>query len=433
MIKREHLRQAIVAIARYDQAAGHALEEMLAQGAIAGRQDRMEEDAGDYFHFIFQDRPAAVSKFVFLTEGPAALEQALLIRYGRLLKSQELTARIGPVDFPRAAREAHRAGLEYLVDFELKRASEGLASPPPGNGPPLPGPLETPQEFFDRDPAGFLHRLKMDRQDLGECLERWPALELYRGLTVDDRPVVFGRFPFCRRALVDLAGAELEFFHPRLVLELLRRGEGEWLFCGSAEGVPAGLVLVWPRKMGLTTVLEIKYLATSRGRPGSSDGPARKPPPRGIGTFVLAGVWLHWRRGHLPGREMVLDSETGARGFYETVGFAPRGMSCYALKRPRGPMLPALISLADGPADLEPKVVKELAGLLRKTARRLGRKARSPEAVKSRQSHLQALERALASRHAPLARAAGEVLAKAARSDPEAARLLDGPGPGKAG
>ena len=90
MIKKEHIKQAIEQIARRSPEIGYSLDEMLGMGVI----DSPSEPAGpadtENFHFLFDGEKVLVNRVLFFNEGTVPIEQGLLIKYGELVKKQEL-------------------------------------------------------------------------------------------------------------------------------------------------------------------------------------------------------------------------------------------------------------------------------------------------------------------------------------------------------
>ena len=124
MIKREHIKQAIDAIAGRAPDIGRALDELLGVGRI-GTAAQPEDPATDTdFHFFFDKEKVRVQKFIFINEGTAPIERGLLIKYGELLRKRELIEGRRERDFLRAAREVRAAGLRLMVAHEIDAAIE---------------------------------------------------------------------------------------------------------------------------------------------------------------------------------------------------------------------------------------------------------------------------------------------------------------------
>jgi hypothetical protein len=96
-----------------------------------------------------------------------------------------------------------------------------------------------------------------------------------------------------------------------------------------------------------------------------------------VGTVLVAGVWM-LRANRLPGvKEIFLDSETGARHFYESVGFVPRGFSGYILKEPKGFLLRNLLTMAANCRNLSQDAIRDLEHLVHKQVKGLKKEAKS--------------------------------------------------------
>jgi acetoin utilization deacetylase AcuC-like enzyme len=395
VIKREHIKQAIDAIAARAPDIGRALDDLFGMGRIDVPPGTGEAAGDTDFHFRFDTEKVRVKKFLFINEGTAPIERGLLIKYGELLRKRELTGSQARRDFLGAAREVRRAGLKLMVAHEIDLA---LARAPEA-----------------RDPAATAAALNALNTDTpAPPPETWFRATLEAG-----RQARFIRFPFTRDALEQVAGINLEFFHVRFLLNCLLRGLDGRLFACTTDGRIAGMLLLDPKPALFTTALEIKYIATLRGRGGDDSA----PPPRGVGRFLVAGVWLLWKTGYGRAQEIVLESEIGARRFYEHVGFQPRGPSRYVLSRPTPRLLRTILEMAENSPELPTQATLALSDGVVRHIRSMGRLTRRKDA----HEQVAALARtALACRtHPAIATAATRALLRARRSIAEVEDLIE--------
>jgi len=96
-----------------------------------------------------------------------------------------------------------------------------------------------------------------------------------------------------------------------------------------------------------------------------------------------------WKRRSASFKKISLDSEIGARGFYEAMGFQSRGLSGYVLKSPQGRLVRAIIIMANNCKDLEASVVDEIRSIIKKQVKLLRKKAKN---VKEKSGRYMAIE-----------------------------------------
>jgi len=423
MIRRENLRQAIEAIGRRDPEVGYALDEMLGMGLIDTASAGEDDDSGEDFFFVFEDQKVPVKKFIFVNEGTAGLEQRLLIKYGELIRKRQLLRGREHLAYLEAAREIRRAGLEFMVrheiDSALKRQAADLA------GLEADGSEAARAEIdFKRRLVAQLEELKTDRRPLPADPAGHGEEVLYRGLVGADTPARFAHFPLSLDSLVQVAAANAEFFHVRFILSCLGRGLLQNLFACLVEQHILGLIYLTLRERIFYQGLEVKFVAALRG--GRNRGEAQRPAaPPGVGTFLIAGVWLLWKSSLVGVKELVLDAEVGARGFYESAGFHTRGMSEYVLRAPRGYLVRSILVMASHRRRLEPELGQEIAGLIAKQVKGLRGQARRDKDKSARKAALAAIRAALGPDSRPeFAQAAAQALLKFRKKIPEAEELL---------
>jgi acetoin utilization deacetylase AcuC-like enzyme len=410
MLKREHIKQAIDAISGRAPDIGRALDELLGVGRIA-TADPSEAAATDTdFHFYFDRQKVRVKKFIFINEGTAPIERGLLIKYGELLRKRELIESRRERELLRAAREVRRAGLRLMVAHEIDAAIErarGFADAA------APGGVE--------GRIAMLNGLKSESMDPRVPIFGSDDRVIFSGAVDDGRTALFISFPFCQDALMQVADINLEFFHVRLLLNYLLRGQEQRLFACTVDGRIVGMLLLALKTALFYSGLEIKYIATLRGRRSDDE----EPPPRGVGRFLVAGTWLLWKTVYPRSREIVLDSEVEARRFYTHVGFSSKGPHRYGLSKPSPDLLRTILLMAENCPDLPPKVSVELGELVMKRIKLLRRSGRD-DRERRLQAEVEAMvQAALASRtHPVIATAATRGLLRCRRSLSELEHLL---------
>jgi hypothetical protein len=144
-----------------------------------------------------------------------------------------------------------------------------------------------------------------------------------------------------------------------------------------------------------------------------------------VGTFLVAGSWLQWKTQLAEAREILLDSEIGARRFYDAMGFVPRGMSEYILGTPRAYLLKAIVSLANSSGEIGPQVCREIGKILQKQVKSLRRR---PKTEKDKSERIAIIEAVGEFLKVQAATESGEALQrliqKYRKKIPESAELL---------
>ena len=416
MIKREHLKLAIDAIARQDPEIGYSLTALLHAGAIdaPGPGDPPPPSGGLYFWF--RKEPVAVHRTGFFTEGVAILTQPLLIRYGEMVGLQASQGSAAAADLGLAAETIRVAGLDTAVRFEidglldrLRRREAKATNPETGrlvrhridrlvrtqNAPPV-----RRMEAIDPGPAGA-------------------SGNGFHGVLADGRPAFFIPFPFSRAALVQAADLDLEFFHLGFLFRCLEKGHDNRIFGCLADGRIEGLVYLSPQRRRTSFNLEIVYIASRRG---AGNRAAQDAPP-GVGTFLVAGTWLLWQVRYPEARELVLDAEVAARPFYDAVGFRPRRICGYALERLGDRLLGAIVAMVDNSPALAPAVVEKVADQVCRRLAELGR--RRSRGAEERERLLALARACVLVRHCPvIATAAVKVLLSRRKKIPESEALI---------
>ena len=398
MLKREHIKQAIEAIARRDREIGYVLDEMLGMGRIALPAQAPADTRGEDFYFTVDGQPAIVRKGAFFNAGTAPLEERLLIRYGELIARNELAEGGQPVAFRDAADRIHRAGLGFMIDHELTQAAAQLK-------PGLQGAVALA--------AGYLE-IKKNKRSVGV------DGALFRGTVDGDKPAYFLPFPFCREALIQVADLNVDFFHVRFLLTCLARGTARNVYACVVDNRFEGLAYLTFKEQLFYRALEIHYIATARGRPepGASG-------LKGVGAFLVAGVWLLWKIHYFKAKELLLDSEIGARGFYAAMGFQPRGMSGFALKNPEGRLVKVIVEMAAAFPELPDRAVSAVVRIIKRQVDTLRKRPGGDRAAAERERALHLVKRCLEDDvHPAFNRAVIAGLERYRRKIPEAGHLL---------
>jgi len=370
-IKHEHIKQAVDAIASRDRAIGRALDTLLGMGRIRVPAGDGQTDGGDFF-FLFDGQPVRVPKFVFLNEGGAPIEERLLVKYGELVQKQLLTEKGPPVSYAAAARMIRRHGLQLMVRHEIDYAVDRLKRRQASTGPHdrfRPSPEKTVGT------TGLIEFLDSMRQQATAGPGSHGQPVIYRGTVDKGRTAYFTPFPYTLDALVQVADINLEFFHVRFLLNALVRGLGATVFACVVNDRIVGMLQLVEKKALFYRALELRYIATLRGLRADRE-PWRPIPVKGVGRFLVACAWLLWRQRFPACREIVLDSELGARHFYESTGFQAKGMHRFVIGGPPAGLLKTILEIASDRQDLTAGTLAALCRLVRKHVTRLGKSGR---------------------------------------------------------
>jgi len=420
MIKREHIKQAIDAISRSKPEIGYSLNEMLGMGVIDISSSVEESMQGDNFLFTFDDQKVLVNRVLFFNEGTVPIEQGLIIKYGELVKKQELQEQVRSFNYKEAFGEIHKAGLKLVVTYEIDHAIRRLRRE-------LEDRQSPSSESGEKQISGLIASLESMKQDERPIEIREDGsnpLVFYRGVVDVNTPAYFMKFPISMDTLMQVANINMEFFHVRFVLNCLIRGlESNLMACVTGENI-VGLLYLTLREQFFKKDLEVKYLATLRGETWNPKGLSPKP-LKGVGTFLVAGVWMLWKNEMPSLREIVLDAEVGARRFYEAVGFVSRGLSGYVLKTPKGYLLRSILAMTHHCRTLRPELVQELVKLVVKEVKGLRKKAKDEKALSRRKASVSALQECLKPETRPeLSKAASIALLKYQKKIPESMEIL---------
>jgi acetoin utilization deacetylase AcuC-like enzyme len=406
MLKRETLKQAIDAIAARDAEIGYSLAELFGTGRIDVPVEAQPGGDPQLFYFTFDRQRVAVDKNSLFNEGLAAVEQPLLIKYGELAQKLALSVSDGKAGYAMAGQTIREAGLNLLLRYEVARAL---------------GQLETQEGAARQTARQVLERLRGNGPEEGLPRAADDPRVLFHGAVNAADPAYFIALPYTREALMQVGDLQLPFFSVRFALRCLRNGTAPYLFACLVDGAIAGLIYLRLKSALFHKALEIKYIASVQHPP--DDTLKARPVHRGVGTFLVAGAWLLWKYYYSGGREILLDSEIQASGFYESIGFEKRRPYVYSLKRPSGRLTYALAVMVDRSRAVPPAVIEEMAAVIGDQARLLARiKATDPR----RELALHFLKLCLLSRSRPdLARSAAQGLLKYKRRIPEAGALLE--------
>lgn len=417
MLKREDIKQAIDAIAARDPEIGYTLDGMFGTGRIDIDGEPGSRQSDTDLYFIFDDQRVSVNRFTFFSEGSCIIEQRLLIKYGEMIKRREIDLQRYRTDFRWIARSIRKAGVEFLVRHEIAYAwSRALAKPV---APEVSSRNSGPEGSGEiRDLAGLCRHFGRRPDETG-----WPQTAadprvLFAGGVDFDRPAYFVCMPYTMEALMQAADLDLEFFHVRFILNCLERGTNQNLFACIVNDAIVGLIYLGFKKTLFYKGIEIKFLA-SAGE--SADESVREI--KGVGTFLVAGAWMLWKNRMPEVDEIFLDSEIQAVDFYERVGFKPRQLMVYVLKKPAGHLLKALALMADRSPLVRSNIVADVSRLLKGPIRILSRSSKNDS---TRVQSLAFVKACLTARFQPiLAQTAARLLIKHKRHIPEADRLLE--------
>ena len=450
MIKRETLKQAIDAIGRRDPEIGYALDEMLAVGKIDVPAPGQNPMLGEDYYFLFNGYKARVSRFLYINKGNIPIEERLLLKYGEMQKKQELLEKGEPLDTPEAAWIMRRAGLRFMVVHEINYAIERVknqlnkagAADNQQSGRPASAEWSLDNIFSSGDSIERSRRLIFFLEDLKQDPAEDPLAAANRGYKLfyqgdvgDGIPALFTGFPYAMSSLIQVADINIEFFHVRFFLNRLIRNQWQHLYACMAKNKILGLLYLTLKGQLFYKNLEIKFIASARSTPAEGTLQAA-PPLKGIGTILVAGAWLQWKTRIADAREIVLDSEIGARRFYDSMGFVSRSISEYILGTPRAYLLKAIVRLANSSPDIDNRIYSEIGKILQKQAKSLRKRPKSDKEKSERDAIIEAASEFLKFRAAT---EAGEsllrVFHKYRRKIPESAKLLrpSAPDPTQAG
>ncbi|MBD3220133.1 hypothetical protein GF314_02735 [bacterium] len=354
MIDREHLAEAVTAIADHDPTAGHALREFLATSRLRPRPNAATPT------FELDGTPTIVRRHQWIHQGRPALVERLLLAFGEWRERQKHPDVDGDVQRDRARRDARRAGLEFALDHALvqaeERAQDRMAAEP-----------------ADGDLAARFTLLEdLQGEFPGDAMPWNPQHPdaFFTGVVDVDTAALFCRFPFTRDGLLQVADRNLEFFNLHFVLDHLLNGEHRNLFCCAVHGRLAGMMTVQPVVEHGRRELEVKWLATARG--GPTGEPVRGEwVHRGAGALLLAGAWLLWKLYEPRLTGLVVQSEVTAADFYESLGFTHAMTNVFHLDDPRGHFLRNIVAMANRIDDLPIAVQREISFMVRRQARAL--------------------------------------------------------------
>jgi hypothetical protein len=425
MIKREHIKQAIDAIAGRSPEIGYSLDQMLGMGVIDTAAGADQASEGDNLHFVFDGEKVLVNRVLFFNEGTVPIEQGLVIKYGELAKKQELQDKRVLFDYRDAFAEIHRAGLKLVATYEIDYAIRRLRTEFEDRHSPSSG---TRQKQIEQLIAS-LEAMKKDERPIEIREENGDPHYYYKGVVDVNTPAYFMKFPICMDSLMQVADINVEFFHVRFLLNCLIRGlENNLMACVAGESI-VGLIYLTLKEQLFKKDLEIKYLATLRGKTWDPRGLAPKP-LKGVGTFLVAGVWMLWKNEMPNLKEVVLDAEVGARRFYEAVGFESRGLSGYVLKAPKGYLLRSILTMTHHCRNLRPELLQDLGKLITREVKGLRKKAKDENALSARRASISAIRECLNAVTWPeISKAASTALLRYQKEIPESLEILTGYSP----
>ena len=379
MITREHIKNAIDQIAGRDYEVGYALEKMLAAGQIDSAPETNSQSTSD-FYFLFQNRKVPIRAHQFFNEGTVPLEERLLINYGELAERQIFLEKGAAQNYREAALNIHEAGLRFLIDHEVDYALARCRQKLEKARPPQAGRLNQTIEI--------LGSIKDGSRPLFEGVDLQPPW--MKGMVDRGTPSYFLPLPLNNVALMQIAEINLDFFNIRFLLDTLIKGAFSYLFAAVVDKRIAGLMYLVPHHSIMKQDLEIKYIATVRGRRWEP-GEIRYHVPRGVGSILVAGGWILWKNQYPRGRRLWLESELGAVHFYKSLGFIRKSGYHYYLDHPRGYLLKNILVMSRNSAFQSPEFEKTIEENLFRQIKHLAR-VNTPE---KRTEALELLEESL--------------------------------------
>jgi acetoin utilization deacetylase AcuC-like enzyme len=385
MIKREHIKQAIEAIASRDKEMGYVLDELLGSGRIRVPEPDREQETFDPIFYLDNDK-IIIKRISFFLDGLVPIEQRLVVKFGEFLKKEEIQESGKTIDFLGAVQEIQMFGLDLLVQHEILYALKRLKDFTEAS------PCQKRSDHIEKV-QNVLESMQRDEEKRGLGDQNCPEV-IYTGVVNIDTPAVFMHFPYCFEALRQVSELNLEFFHVRFVLDCLLCGEGANLYACVVDGHIVGLCYICARGAAFSHEIEIKYLATVRGlkEPGQT---ASSWQVRGVGTFLIAGIWMLWKSRLIQAKGMVLDAEIESRQFYESLGFVTRGPMAYVLKLPRGYLLLSILNFLFITGIDEEQVLKSVRKAVLAEIRFLTRRSKDEASRKERKIVLNLLVRCL--------------------------------------
>ncbi len=377
MIKKEDLRNAINAIFARDPEIGYSLDELFdaRQINVSPFPGPPDEEAPFFF---FDNEKIYVNKINYFNEKSVPIEQRLLIKYGELIEKEKLESQTA-VDFRKAPEQIRAAGLNAVVNYEIKHAMDLIQQKLSRSAK-----KNTPEAKFHNSIYNHLRSILQTKTDR-ELQKNDNAVVLFEGNVGNDHSAFFLRFPFNRESLCQVAMINLEFFHVRFMLKCLVEGLAHNLFACMINGKITGLLFLHLRKELFYTGLEVKYIATVNGNgPDRANEPdrekAKSPKVKGIGTFLMAGAWLLWKSEQIKAKEIFLESEISARQFYESIGFVYRHPMSYVLRNPKGYLLASIPNMAKSRSHLNQFAVQSIKRLIPAQIKQL-KKAKSNASI----------------------------------------------------
>jgi hypothetical protein len=220
MIKKEHIKQAIDQIAGRSPEIGYSLDEMLGMGIIDSPSDPAGPEDTENFHFLFDGEKVLVNRVLLFNEGTVPIEQGLLLKYGELLRKQELQEKGPAFSYREASQKIHEAGLRLVVTHEIDYAIARIQK-------------QTSSQTL-------ISRLETIKKGGGAD----EPMVFYRGIVDASTPASLARFEISMDSLMQVADINMEFFHVRFILNCLIRGVENNLIACMVNGSVMGLLFL---------------------------------------------------------------------------------------------------------------------------------------------------------------------------------------------
>ena len=380
MIKKEHIKQAIDEISKRDVHIGYALDRMLGMGVIGVPEEPSASGEENNLYFIFDGEKVRVNRVLYFNEGPVPIEQGLLKKYGEICKRQELQERESPFSYRAAFGEIRAAGLKLLVTHEIDYAIKRLeASTRRTIGRRRYPRIESPEDFTSPETISnqgnavdhperliaFLGNLKRKTLKVNFALPGNDLDIIYQGSIGKRTPAYFVPLPISMESLMQVADIDLEFFHARFILDCLICGLHKNLFaCVVGERI-VGLSYVIYRYHLFGKDLEIRFLSSIGDRKGTQPL-SYLPALKGVGTFLIAGLWMFSKNELRDINKIFLDAEVESRRFYGSLGFEPVGLTGFLLKEPNEYLMKSILILTHRCRSLRHDVIREVERILKR-------------------------------------------------------------------
>ncbi len=213
---------------------------------------------------------------------------------------------------------------------------------------------------------------------------------LYQGWIDKGTPATFVMLPFSMEGLMQVADVNLEFFHPRFVLDCLIRGLDRNLFACVVKERIVGLSYVTYCYHLYGKEIEIRYLSSIGGR--SAQLSPRLPDLKGVGAFLIAGLWMFAKNELGDITRIFFNAEVESRRFYRALEFEPVGLTGFLLEEPREYLMKSILILTQECRFLRRDVIREIERILKRQVKSILKKRQAKQVKPGTDSLLPALK-----------------------------------------